>query len=128
MSDPMEILANQILAERGNAAGEMRQAERIVSEFRAKIEAFDRSLELIERARKAQPAAAPPPARAERGSVQTAVMECFGDNVKASSADDMCFRLTQFDRSSVLSALRALVKSGKLILADGRYRVAEAGA
>jgi hypothetical protein len=70
---------------------------------------------------------APPPARAERGSVQTAVMECFGDNVKASSADDMCFRLTQFDRSSVLSALRALVKSGKLILADGRYRVAETG-
>lgn len=122
MTTPLEAAIAAFEAKIAAARTEYKDAEGELDAINREIDTWEAALAIL----RSQAAPAPPPARAERGSVQGAVLEMAAMGGKdVWLAEHFVTALAYIDRRSVLAALRALVKSGKLVHTDGRYRVPE---
>lgn len=119
---PLEAAIAAFEAKIAEARREYKDAEAELDALNREIDTWEAALEIL----RSQAAPTPPPARAERGSVQAKVLEMAANGGKdVWLAEHFVTAMAYIDRRSVQAALAALVKSGKLVLTDGLYRVPE---
>lgn len=118
---PLEAAIAAFEAKIAEARAEYKDAESELDALNREIDTWEEALKILR-----SQAPTPPPARAERGSVQAKVLEMAANGGKdVWLAEHFVTAMAYIDRRSVQAALAALVKSGKLVLTDGLYRVPE---